>query len=281
MRPVIEKSKFGIRHIIYIIVALICATAIGVTVYFQFFKDEKIGVIFGITEEENEEYKTLKENFLNTFTNNTEVLHKSTYNVKKIKQDEGLIIIGYEEEKKEEKYEFNIKIPYFNINSDVTKRFNESIKENFKDKIQNHINESKDGSIVYSVKYKAYLNDNIISLIVLSELKQENNNQRIMIKTYNYNLEEDKQISIDELLKRKNIDINYANKVIKEEIESSQKQNTKLAELGYSTNIRDTNSSKYKIKNAETFFIGPNDKLYIIYPYGNEEVTSEMDIVIL
>ena len=66
MRPVIEKQKFELRHMFYIIIIIICIIAIGVAVYMQFFREEKLGVIFGITnEEEDEEYDTLKEDFLN------------------------------------------------------------------------------------------------------------------------------------------------------------------------------------------------------------------------
>ena len=51
MRPVIEKNRFGVRHVVYIIMITICVIAIGFGVYMQFFKDEKLGVILGITKE--------------------------------------------------------------------------------------------------------------------------------------------------------------------------------------------------------------------------------------
>lgn len=50
----------------------------------QFFKDEKIGLILGITkEQEDEEIKQLKENFLNIFDNSIDVVSKYNGNVKK------------------------------------------------------------------------------------------------------------------------------------------------------------------------------------------------------
>lgn len=51
--------------------------------------------------------------------------------------------------------------------------------------------------------------------------------------------------------------------------------------MGYS-NIytRDLNNDMYKIANSKTFFLGENGKLYIIYAYGNQNFTSEMDIVL-
>ena len=100
-------------------------------------------------------------------------------------------------------------------------------------------------------------------------------------------IEEQKYDEMYELLsdeskeKVKNIDKTNANKKIKEEIEKSQEQNTKLAELGYNTITRDATSDTYKIENAKEFFLGDKGYLYIIYPYGNKEYTSEMDIVII
>ena len=62
MRPVMEKRGFELRHIVYIIILIVCLIAIGIAVYMQFFKDEKIGLILGITkEQEDEEIKQLLE----------------------------------------------------------------------------------------------------------------------------------------------------------------------------------------------------------------------------
>ena len=69
MRPVIEKRKFELRHIVYIFIIIISLIAVGVAVYMQFFKDEELGLIFGITKEDDADYKKLKENFLNIFDN--------------------------------------------------------------------------------------------------------------------------------------------------------------------------------------------------------------------
>ena len=54
MRPVMEKRGFELRHLIYIIIIIICLIAIGIAFYMQFFKDEKIGLILGITKEEED-----------------------------------------------------------------------------------------------------------------------------------------------------------------------------------------------------------------------------------
>ena len=198
----------------------------------------------------------------------------------KIKEDMEIIVTAYNKEEQGENYNINLKIPYFNIRSEEAIKINREIQSTFKDKFES-INLSKlEKSIIYNVKYKAYINKNILSLVILSELKEENSNQRIIIQTYNYNLNENKLVTIAEIIQNKNIDITKANQTIRETIDSSQDENLKLKELGYEVDLRDSNSEEYKIQNAEQFFIGEKGYLYIVYPYGNKEFTSEMDLII-
>ena len=281
MRPVIEKNRFGVRHVVYIIMITICVIAIGIGVYMQFFQDEKLGVILGITKEEEDiELKNLKDNFFNIFSNNIDVLEAYDGKITKIKEDMEIIVTAYNKEEQGENYNINLKIPYFNIRSEEAIKINKEIQSTFKDKFES-INLSKlENSIIYNVKYKAYINKNILSLVILSELKEENSNQRIIIQTYNYNLNENKLVTIAEIIQNKNIDINQANQTIKETIDSSQDENIKLKELGYEVDLRDSNSEEYKIQNAGQFFVGEKGYLYIVYPYGNKEFTSEMDLII-
>lgn len=279
MRPVIEKEGFKIRHIIYIVVIIICIVAIGIAVYMQFFRDEKLGVILGITNNEEED-NSEKENFLNIFDNTLTIVANYDGNVNKILKDEDIIINNNNTQEHTESYTLDIRIPYFNINSNVARELNNEIRDTFDAKSQSIINSNDENNVIYNVKYKAYEYNNILSLVVLSELKEGNNNQRIIIQTYNYNLKENKIVAIDEILEQKQIDSSYANDKIKDEIDKSQEQNIKLSDLGYNTNIRDSDADMYKIENAKEFFIGDNGKLYIVYAYGNSEYTSEMDIVI-
>lgn len=281
MRPVIEKKKFKFIHVIYILIVIICIIAIGVGVYVQFYKDEKLGVIIGITkEEEDEEIKNIKENFLNTFNNNIEIVQEYPENIDKIRKNDDIIVVGENIEEKTEKYTIDIKIPYFNINTDVARELNRRIKL-FRDKAESVRTSKSKNNIIYNVKFKAYVNNNFLSLVVLSELKEGDNSQRIIIQSYNYDLEKNSQISMDDIINKKGIDINVANKLIKDEVNSSQEQNIKLKELGYDITIRDVNSEEYDIKNAKVYYIGSKGYLYVIYAYGNKEFTSEMNIVVI
>ena len=281
MRPVIEKNRFGFRHIVYIIMITICVIAIGIGVYMQFFKDEKLGVIFGITKEkEDKELIALQENFFNIFTNDLEILNDYSGTIQKIKEDGDIVFLAFDTQEQKENYIMDLKIPYFNIKAENAVKLNQKIKNVFKDKFESVATSTSNTNIIYNVKYKAYLNNNILSLVILSELKEGDNNQRIIIMTYNYNLENDSEVPISDIIQNKNIDIKQANEYIKNTIDNSQNENLKLRELGYPIDVRDSNSEEYKIENATKYFIGQNGYLYVVYPYGNKEFTSEMDLVI-
>lgn len=281
MRPVIEKKHFEVRHAFYILIIIMCIIAIGVAVYMQFFRDEKLGVIFGITDQkEDEEYKKLKENFLNIFTNDISVINEFSGNINKIRKDDEIIVIAYDKKEETENYTLDLKIPYLNIQNEIARTINREIKSTFQDKSESVKTSKNTDNIIYNVRFKTYINNNILSLAIISELKEGTHSERIILQTYNYDLQENKQIKIDSILNQKNIDISSANSKIKEEVNSSQEQNIKLAELGYDINIRDVNSDTYKIQNAEQFLLGENGYLYIVYPYGNTEFTSEMDVII-
>ena len=44
---------------------------------------------------------------------------------------------------------------------------------------------------------------------------------------------------------------------------------------------RDYTSDMYSINNVTEYFMGKDNALYIIYAYGNENNTNEMDVVIM
>ena len=281
MRPVIEKNKFEVRYIVYIIIIIICIIAVGIAIYMQFFRDEKLGVIFGLSKyNRDEEYEALKGNFFNIFTNDVEIVENYTGKYKKIKENDDIVLLAYNTQETKDNYYLDIKIPYFNINESLPKQINQEIKTTFKDKSESILSSDSENYINYDVNYKAYINNDIISLIIMSDLKEGSNSQRRILQTFNYNLKENREVEIDEIINNKGININEANDKIKEEINASQEQNIRLSEAGYDIKVRDANSAEYKIENAEEFFIGQNGYLYVVYPYGNNEFTSEMDVVI-
>lgn len=179
----------------------------------------------------------------------------------------------------ENKYDINLNIPVININSVVAKNINKEIDNIFGTKA-NSVIQSKGSLSVYNLDYVAYLNDDILSLVIKATLKEQDYPQRVIIKTYNYNISTDKEVTLGSMLVKKNLNKNDVyNKVI-EEIETVISNNKAFYELGYETFKRNKNDERYLPENTDTFFIDQNDYLYLIYAYGNNNFTSEMDMVI-
>ena len=62
-------------------------------------------------------------------------------------------------------------------------------------------------------------------------------------------------------------------------VEENARQSQSLIDLGYNVYERNLSDEMYKIENVDNFFYGPNGNLYIIYAYGNNSYTSELDII--
>lgn len=184
----------------------------------------------------------------------------------------------------EEKYEIKVSIPTINANNSKISKINKEIKEIFEQKANSIIansNKSNFQKTIYTVEYTACLNENILSLMIKANLKEGNNVQRLIVKTYAYNLSSNEEINLKNMLVIKNISESDAEKEIKNAVEEGISHANNLAELGYSIYNRDINSDMYKIENSNTFFIGKNNIIYVIYAYGNSNYTSEKDVAII
>ena len=93
----------------------------------------------------------------------------------------------------------------------------------------------------------------------------------------NYDIENNKEIKITDLL-TENKKESLQNKV-NEKIKAAIKKDNTIASQGYNIYKRDENSSIYLLENSSEFYIKGNI-LYVIYCYGNNKYTSEMDLVI-
>ena len=274
-----EKSRNTKRRVmIYVAILSVCVIATGIAIY-QFFADEKLEVILGLVKEDDEKIEQLKSEFESLFT--SKQLSAQNYEkISKVNQDKELVDTQYElDEKSQNNYDINVHIPYINIDNNITKTYNEEIKRNFEVPIQT-ILQTENRSISYSVNYMARIENNILSVALLSTFKDGNKAQRTMIKTYNYDIINNKKISLEDFLEIKEIDKNAAEAKIKRTIEKSEEQTEKLRELGYNIYARDSTDSMYKIDNTTEFFMN-NGYLYLIYPYGNNDSTSEMDLIII
>lgn len=222
---------------------------------------------------------TLVDNFDDVFQNSFKNTNTSE-EAEKIDADKDYIYTNYEKtEVNSGNYEIYVKIPVININSEEIKSYNEDIKQVFQDKAESILNGGSNRA-VYSVDYEAFLNNNILSVVIRSTLKEGSNPQRVIIQTYCYNIKEMKKVEFSDIMTLKNLDTNTVQEKIRKQIQGKQEEAKALQQLGYSVYIRDLRSDRYDVENISNFFIDENNNIYVIYAYGNSSNTDVTDIVI-
>ena len=233
-----ENKRNKKLKIFYISILAVCIIAIILTVIIQITEEnEREGN--DLPELTDSEISQYKEEFYNIFDNKVNYAENNSYKISKIETNEEIIYSGYQShESKINDFELEVNIPYININNDVIEEFNNQIKEIFEKKAKSIVN-SQNNNVIYTVDYSAYVSNNIISLVVRSTLKEGINPQRDIIQTYNYDLSNQKEYTIDDMLQLKGITKKEANQKIKEEIKKAQEKSEELQKLGYSTYARD------------------------------------------
>lgn len=277
-----QPSKIDKKLLLFYISCIaFCIIAIFIAMYIQFFADENMKLAVGITNNlSDDEYQNLKAGFDKLFDNKLNQSENLNSSVAKQDNSKEIVFSGFTKEETTEEYDVSVKIPYINIDNEIVSKYNQDIKSTFEDKL-NSIIENKKGNVIYTVEYTSYITDNVLSLMIRSNLKEGSNPQRVIIQTYNYDLKNNVEYKIEDALKMRNIDKNTANTKIQKEIKSIQEQVNSLAELGYSIFNRDPANEIYNVDNTTEFFIGNNKYIYLLYAYGNYNNTSEMDLVII
>ena len=283
MRPVLQNNRINRKlWILYGFIIAICIIGIGVTLYLQVFKDENLGAAVGITSdssEEEDEYNDLRSEFDTLFTNQTNNLQENL-NIEKIVDKYDIVFSPYNYQKEDENSEINVSIPQININNNSVKAFNTKLQEKYKSTAEMFVNQVSNINLVYTIDYVAYIQNNILSLVMRINFKEGSKSQKTKIETFNYNIAEGREVTLEEILSLKGITVDEAEEKVKTEIQKTQEKNQNLIESGYSIYQRDYTSDMYKISNAKNFLYGKDGMLYLIYAYGNDEDTSEKDIVI-
>ena len=281
-----ESKKQKNLKIFYISIIVICIIAIIAALVVQIAQEKNPYETENNTNTElpeltDDKISVYKEQFKNLFENKVNYLENNAYKIKKINEDEEIVYVGYQNnENKLNDYDMKVNIPYINIKNETVEEFNNQIKDIFEAKAKNVLN-TKNNNIIYTVDYTAYVSDNILSLVVRSTLKEGANPQRDIVQTYNYDLINHQKCTIDTMLDLKGITKKEANQKIKDEIKTVQERVDELAKLGYTVYQRDYTSDIYSINNVTEYFMGSNNALYIIFAYGNDNHTSEMDIVVM
>lgn len=180
------------------------------------------------------------------------------------------------QEEKSGKYKIDAYIPRIHLDNKIDNEVNNEINSSFVNKILQVYNDSKIYTIL-KINYSTSIQDNRLSVIIKCSLKEGSNAQRTIIKTYNYDIESKEKIKIVDLIQeQKKADLQEE---INQKIQLKLKKEATLAEQGYNVYRRDVDSDIYQIENANEFYI--KDKiLYIIYCYGNNSFTSEVDLIV-
>ena len=266
--------------VIYTICIIICVVALTIVVTMQVLGEGITNKVFHTNKLQiasEEEQLKLRTDFENMFTNKIE---GKIENVEKKDESKDIIFTVYENEDNiSENYTLNVHIPNFNIKDENIEELNNKISTEYKQKV-NQILNNKGNQIIYSVEYSAYIENEIIFLIIRSNLKESNNAQKQMVYTYNYDLKNKKEITLENIIEKLKYNKNDVQKAIQNYIEEQEKNSKSLKNLGYGIYVRNSKDEMYKIENTKNFFV-KNNKIYIIYPYGNTSATSEIDIVII
>ena len=257
--------------IIISISILLCAVAIAVGIYAQITDKE----IVNNKKEEETEYIDLEENFNEIFTNtiNKEITAKQNVNYDEI------IYCAYNIQKDEGNYRINAQIPLFKMKNEVTNKANKEIYNTFAKTILDIV-ENSNVYTIFDLDYVVYANNNIVSLVIQCTYKKGSNPQRKIIQTYNYNIDSNKLMDINELLDYKKLNKQEVEKVIETKIKQEKEEDKVYIEQGYYAFERNENDEIYKIENTPNYFLGKNNYLYLVYAYGNNNYTSELDLVI-
>lgn len=269
------------RYCIYALIVAFCIIAIIVGVNAQFFStkesDEVPDINVSNVVSVNEEID-ISNKFMQLFDNKLPQF-KDYPNIEKGDLSKNYLYIYSENpqlpngpytKKLDGKYDIVAYLPVFNINSDVTNGFN-NITINYFVKMMNDIVVNGTTNTNLTISFAANVNDNILSVTIIAKLKEGDKPQRIMIQGYNYDLANNKEVKVADVLAKKNIDIATANSKIEKVVKSADNTLYK----------RELTNPIYSIDKVTNFILGRNGELYIIYAYGNQAnvYSSEMDIV--
>lgn len=272
--------------ILYILISIFCVFAILAGVYAQFI-DADYGGLDLAAEDANKiagekSQVEIKDEFDKLFTNTIDLGGFDTTGISKINVENDVVYTVYEKLEVTDNYEVDINIPIVNIKSDVATKLNQNTQTIFVNKANDVLqNTDPNKKAIYSIDYTAYVNGNILSLVIMSTLKESTAAQRIIVQTYNYNLSTNTEASLIDLLTLKQINREEVNSKIMEVVTQADEEDKALQNMGYNqVYMRDLTSDIYKVENAGGYFLGPDNKLYIVYAYGNGEFTSKMDIIL-
>ena len=275
-----------LRYTIYGAIVVLCVIAIIVGVYGQIHVDYENRVIsqdtiideesfedIDVIDNENfkrllydkllqQDYDTSNIKFVDTENHNNEILFN--YNVPAADNVTGKFIL-----------------PVINIKSDVVTKLNEKTVSyiTLKDKVLAQA-KSSNSSVNMEAGYAAYIKDDILSIAIRCSYKIGTETQVVMISSYNYDIKNDKLVTMNELIDKYSLDKEKINEKIAAVIKRQNQSAKDVVDSGYQgIYMRKVDDDMYKIENSDNFLLGEDGRIYVIYSYGENYATATYDVI--
>lgn len=272
-----------VRYILYFVILAICIMAVFIGVYnMELVSAQRESNRINNETEVNitEDKETTADKFKKLFTNDFTSSNYDDSKIAKLYPDRPLVISESQKTEKDGQYKIDAYLPIININSEVATKCNNDTIANFGERANTLMSSTTTrGYTIYDTSFTSYINNNILSVAIMGSLKEGNNAQRIIVKSYNYNLDTGKEVQISEVLNQKGIEAELVNKKINTKIQEAIDHANVVSKTGYEVYKRNITDEIYNVKNVNNYIIGPDGVIYIIYAYGNSNNTSELDVI--
>lgn len=269
---------------LYGLIGGICVVILILAIYFQFFyspNDKKKFETGNEVDNIGIGYEKLKTDFNSEFNNAVRRVRQDSIDYKKIDVTKDIVYTTANLDiDSQGKYDINVHLPALNLSGDLAQQITKDVNNIFGAKANSVVASDKDYLIIYNLDYVAYLNDEILSLVIKATLKEGDNPQRVIIKTYNYNVVRNTYVTLGTLINKKNLNKQEMQDKVYNEINAIIEENTELANEGYSVYQRNVSNPVYNLENTDTYFIDSNGYLYLVYCYGNNQYSGEVDLII-
>ena len=271
-----EKNQSVFLLSIILICVILGGIGIAIEIYISNRNENSIEAKVGIGNTKSfKEYESIKNNFNELFTN--ELKCDQDISINKTNPNKDIVYSGYDIfSKNEDYYSVIAKIPIINIDNPKITELNQKIRVDFYDKADS-IMKQKDKYIDYNVSYCAFLNQNILSVVIKALYKEIDGNEKIILKTYNYDIDKLESVSLNSIMSLKKIKKSKVQSTIDSSIKIAYNYAKQYTENYYKRNL---NSKIYKVKNTENYFYTNDGKLYIVYSYGNTDDSNEVDVIL-
>ncbi len=154
-------------------------------------------------------------------------------------------------------------VPYVNIDSSDAKKVNQEIYQLYEELIKKFNNNLKEEIWFTTVKYSTYTNNNIVSIVITTETAGTST-PIYEYYTYNFNLENGRLLSYNDVYEKLGYNTNNISEVVKEAVTNTMKEKYKENDFDNYNNQSIGNYTSSVSNNTIKYYIDNNNKLNII-----------------